>query len=77
MARPRKIHEGNNVLVECVIRVPGKANQSATFEITNFASRLLPRLRVPESIEQQIRRGLDSVYGQRGVRVRHDISGSG
>ena len=74
MARPRKIHDGKNVLIECVIRVPGQENESTVFEITKF-SRMLPRNRNVKMLEQQIFDSLVKIYGGLGVKISHDVLG--
>jgi len=75
MARPRKRHEGKTTLIECVIRVPGHENESTTFEITNLNGRLIPALRNVATIEGQIHTTLLAIYGERGVKISHDIPG--
>lgn len=76
MARPRKVHEGNDLLIECIIRVPNHANRSAKIEIPNYAGAVMPKHRNPESVEKQIVEGLKAIYGKH-VRVNDDVFGSG
>jgi hypothetical protein len=76
MARLRKVHEGKDLLIECIIRVPNHANRSANITIPNYAGAVMPKDRNPESVEKQIVAGLKAIYG-RHVRTNNDFSGSG
>jgi len=76
MPRPRKVHEGNSVLIECVIRVPGCANRSTNIEISNFNGSIKESERSAETVEKQMIAGMKTIYG-RYVRVNNDFSGSG
>lgn len=69
MARPRKVHQGDNVLIEIVVRVPNFPNEALTMEVSNIKGRILARNRNPTMFLTEIEKSITSVFGLKNVAV--------